>query len=73
MVAKPEIECNVGETFQIGDCITVKVMRMVGNAARIGIDAPKGMTILRRELVDGGVKAAAGSQLGRSGVAEQDG
>lgn len=72
MAAKPEIQCEVGETFQIGDCITVKVMRMVGNAARLGIDAPKGVTILRRELVDSRVEATAGSELGGGCIAEQD-
>ena len=38
-----------GESIQIGDDITVTIVR-TGGTVRIGIDAPKGMDILRTEL-----------------------
>jgi carbon storage regulator CsrA len=39
-----------GETIQIGDRITITVVRADRNRIRIGIDAPEELRILRGEL-----------------------
>jgi carbon storage regulator len=40
-----------GEKVLIGDQITVTVVRIGPNTVRIGIDAPRGMNIVRQELL----------------------
>ena len=48
------------EKIQIGDNITITVIRTKGKAVRLGIDAPKNINVLRGELVfDAGKDAAA--------------
>jgi carbon storage regulator CsrA len=39
-----------GETLQIGDNITVKVLEVHGRVMKIGIEAPSNVKILRGEL-----------------------
>jgi carbon storage regulator len=41
---------KVGESFVIGDDITVTVVRVVGGGVRIGIEAPDDCMIMRQEL-----------------------
>ncbi len=41
---------KVGERIQIGDAITVTVVRIGGNNVRLGIEAPDGTRIARAEL-----------------------
>ena len=43
---------RVDERINIGDDITVTVVRLAGNRVGIGIDAPQDMRILRGELAD---------------------
>ncbi|AHE97187.1 carbon storage regulator CsrA [Thioalkalivibrio paradoxus] len=43
---------RVGETLIIGDEIAVTILDVKGNQARVGIEAPKDVTILREELRD---------------------
>ncbi len=38
------------ETIQIGDSITITVLRMKGKAVRLGIQAPRDMNVIRGEL-----------------------
>jgi carbon storage regulator len=38
------------ETIQIGDSITITVLRMKGKSVRIGIKAPQDMNVIRGEL-----------------------
>ncbi len=39
------------EKIRIGDSIVITVVRMKGNAVRLGIEAPRDVNILRGELV----------------------
>ena len=41
---------KVGESFVIGDDITITVVRVVGGGVRIGIEAPDHCTVMREEL-----------------------
>lgn len=44
---------KLGETFVIGDNITVTVVKVQGNQVRLAIDAPANVRILREELLPG--------------------
>ncbi len=41
------------EKITLGEDITITVVRVSGDRVRIGIEAPKDMIILRRELEEG--------------------
>jgi carbon storage regulator len=41
---------RVGESLMIGDSIAVTVLGLKGNQVRIGIDAPKSVTVHREEV-----------------------
>ena len=41
---------RVGEAMKLGDDITVTVLGVRGNQVRIGIDAPKSVSIQREEI-----------------------
>ena len=41
---------KLNEQIQIGDNITVSILRIKGNAVRIGIEAPREVRIVRGEL-----------------------
>ena len=43
---------KVGESFVIGDNITVTVVRVAGGGVRIGIEAPDCCVVMRRELCE---------------------
>lgn len=61
-----------GESFQIGDDIEVTVVDVQEGRVKIGIDAPKNVRILRRELLEA-VRSenaeAAGVQLSLDSLA----
>jgi len=42
---------RIGESVMIGDGVQVRVMSVQGNQVRLGIDAPREVTILRSELL----------------------
>lgn len=42
---------RAGDSIQIGDDITITVVKS-GHNVRIGIDAPKGVVVLRKEIAD---------------------
>jgi carbon storage regulator len=55
LTRKPE------ESIQIGENITVTIIKVNGKAVRVGIDAPDDIRIIRSELADkpsGGSKGA---------------
>ncbi|RKX53353.1 MAG: carbon storage regulator [Thermotoga sp.] len=43
---------KVGESLVIDDKIIVKILKIEGNAVKVGIDAPRNIKILRKELYD---------------------
>jgi carbon storage regulator CsrA len=42
---------NCQESFKIGDEITIKVVEIQGMQVRLGITAPKGIVVVREELL----------------------
>jgi carbon storage regulator len=44
---------KVGERIQLGDDITVTLVKINGNVVRLGIDAPPEMVVVRQELAEG--------------------
>jgi carbon storage regulator len=43
---------RVGETLMIGDQVTVTVLGVKGNQVRVGINAPKEVTVHREEIFE---------------------
>jgi len=43
---------RVGETVVIGDNVTVAIIGVKGNQIRIGINAPKNVTVHREEIYE---------------------
>ncbi|WP_293393939.1 carbon storage regulator CsrA [Nevskia sp.] len=43
---------RVGETLVIGDDVTVTVLGIKGNQVRIGVKAPKDVSVHREEIFD---------------------
>jgi carbon storage regulator CsrA len=43
---------KVGETIIIGDDVTVTVLGLVGNQIKIGVNAPKSVSVHREEIYD---------------------
>jgi carbon storage regulator len=41
-----------GESIQINDSVFITVVEICGNKVRLGIEAPKGVTVHRREVYD---------------------
>ena len=47
---------RINESLKIGPDITVTVMAIKGQQVRIGIAAPKDVTVLREEIADRGTR-----------------
>jgi len=43
---------RVGETLMIGDEVTVTVLGVKGNQVRIGVNAPKSVSVHREEIYE---------------------
>ncbi|MFT3905966.1 MAG: carbon storage regulator CsrA [Steroidobacteraceae bacterium] len=41
---------RVGETVMIGDEVSVTVLRVKGNQVRLGVNAPKSVSVQREEI-----------------------
>lgn len=42
---------RVGESVMIGDDVTVTVLRVKGNQVRLGVNAPKTVSVQREEIL----------------------
>ena len=51
---------RVGETLMIGDDVTVTVLGVKGNQVRIGVNAPKNVSVHREEIYERIQKEKAG-------------
>ena len=64
---------RVGETLMIGDDVTVTVLGVKGNQVRIGINAPKDVSVHREEIYERIKAEQAGGQVpAGSNVADDD-
>lgn len=43
---------RVGETLMVGDNVEVCVLAVKGNQVRVGVDAPKSVSVHRKEIFD---------------------
>lgn len=41
---------RVGETLRVGDNVTITVLGVKGNQVRLGVNAPKDVTVHREEI-----------------------
>jgi len=61
---------KVGERIQLGNQITVTLVKIQGNTVRLGIDAPPHMTVVREELAkraeDGSIALTVAPQTAES-------
>jgi carbon storage regulator len=58
---------KVGERIQLGDHITVTLVKINGNMVRLGIEAPPHMSVVRQELVErAGAKLPAADPMQES-------
>lgn len=53
---------RIGETLKIGDDIDLVVLGIKGNQVRIGINAPKDVSVHRKEIYDRIKKAESESE-----------
>jgi carbon storage regulator len=64
---------HIGESIVISDDIEITVVEIQGDKIRIGINAPRNITILRKELIDEAKKAntaAAAPQISLGALAK---
>jgi carbon storage regulator len=63
---------RVGETLMIGDDVTVTVLGVKGNQVRIGVNAPKDVSVHREEIYERIKKEQQLQQQGLSDVENLD-
>lgn len=60
---------RVGETLMIGDEVTVTVLGVKGNQVRIGVNAPKNVSVHREEIYE---RIRRERETGEPGAAVED-
>jgi carbon storage regulator len=65
---------RVGEKVMIGDDVSVTVLRVKGNQVRLGVDAPKSVSVQREEIfnrmkIEGEEPGADGEESEESSLA----
>lgn len=63
---------RVGETLMIGDDVTVTVLGVKGNQVRIGVNAPKDVSVHREEIYERIKKEQQLQQQGLAGTVPTD-
>ncbi len=63
---------RVGETLMIGDDVTVTVLGVKGNQVRIGVNAPKHVSVHREEIYERIKKEQAGESSAEEEESEDD-
>ncbi len=63
---------RVGETLMIGDDVTVTVLGVKGNQVRIGVNAPKDVSVHREEIYERIKKEQQLQQQGLAGTPPTD-
>ena len=52
MVGMLILTCRVGETLMIGDNVTVTVLGTKGSQVRLGVNAPRDVSVHREEIYE---------------------
>jgi carbon storage regulator len=63
---------RVGETLMIGDEVSVTVLGVKGNQVRIGVNAPKTVSVHREEIYERIQREKSGDEPHSSASAEDD-
>lgn len=53
---------SIGETLRVGDDVKIVVLEVKGNQVRIGVDAPKNISVHREEIYNKIQVEKAGAQ-----------
>jgi carbon storage regulator len=61
---------RVGETLVIGDDVTVTVLGIKGNQVRIGVNAPKDVSVHREEIYDRIQREKGGAEVSKEPESE---
>lgn len=60
-----EVECAIGDTLRVGDEVELAFFHAPGRAIRIGVKAPRALSVTRKEV------AAGADENGASGLRDR--